>query len=361
MKNKYRKIVVKIGTNVITGENGLLDINVIENIVFQIAELKKQKIEVIVVSSGAMGAGRSLIKLSEKSNDVVRRQILASVGQPRLIHTYSELFSGYGYFCAQILATKEDFRDRIHYLNMRNCFFALLQDNIIPIVNENDVVSVTELMFTDNDELAGLIASMMNVDALVILTNVDGIFDGNPADKSSRLISVINPDESSFRSYISPEKSQFGRGGMITKCGIAHKMSLVGITTHIVNGKTKNILLDINSQKNYGTKFLPKKDTSNVKKWIAHSEGFEKGTIYINEGAQAALLLKDKAVSLLPVGIINIEGDFEKGDIVKICNQKKQQVGLGLAQYSSQRAKQIAGQKGHKPLIHYDYLFLKSY
>ncbi len=297
--SKYKRIVVKIGTNVITRENGLLDLDVLQNIVRQISELKKQHLEIIVVSSGAMGAGRSLVKLSEKSNDVVRRQILASIGQPKLINTYAELFSKYNYICAQILATKEDFRDRIHYLNMKNCFTALLHDNIVPIVNENDVVSVTELMFTDNDELAGLIASMMNVDALVLLTNVNGIYDGNPKDKDAKLISTIDAAKSNFQSYISPEKSLFGRGGMITKCGIGHKMSLVGITTHIANGREENILSDIYNKKQVGTTFLLKKDASSVKRWIAHSEGYEKGSVFINNGAASALTSGNKANSLL--------------------------------------------------------------
>jgi glutamate 5-kinase len=359
MKKKYQKIIVKIGTNVITKDDGLLDLQVMQNLVRQIAELKKSGVEVIVVSSGAMGAGRSMLTISDKSNDVVKRQILAAVGQPKLINTYAKLFAEHHYVCAQILATKEDFRDRIHYLNMKNCFTALLQDNIVPIVNENDVVSVTELMFTDNDELAGLIASMMNVEALILLTNVDGIFDGNPNDAGSRLVPTIDSNESNFRSYVSPEKSLFGRGGMLTKCGIGHKMALVGITTHIANGKGENTLLDIYNKKQVGTTFLLQKDASSVKRWIAHSEGFEKGTVYINHGAAIALASKDKAISLLPVGIVKIDGNFEKGDIIRICNEKNDNIGLGLAQYNSQKAVSLVGQKGQKPLIHYDYLFLK--
>ena len=282
-----------------------------------------------------------------------------SVVEIKLINTYSELFSKYTYICAQILATKEDFRDRIHYLNMKNCFSALLKDNIVPIVNENDVVSVTELMFTDNDELAGLIATMMNVDALIILTNVDGIFDGNPKDKNAKLISIINSEQTNFSDYVSTEKSQFGRGGMITKCGIGHKVSLTGITTHIANGKSKDVILDIYHQKEVGTKFLPAKEKSNIKKWIAYSEGYEKGIIYINHGAEKMLLSSDKAISILPVGITKIDGDFDKGDIVKVCNENNENIALGITQYNSNKARELIGKKAQKPLIHYDYLFLK--
>ncbi|MFN8670947.1 MAG: glutamate 5-kinase [Candidatus Sericytochromatia bacterium] len=358
--DNYKKIVIKIGTNVLTQDNGLLNLNVIQNLVYQISELKKKGLDVILVSSGAMGAGRSLIKLSDKTNDVVKRQILASIGQPKLINIYSEFFKEQGFICAQILATKEDFRDRTHYLNMKNCFNALLQDNIIPIVNENDVVSITELMFTDNDELAGLIASMMSVDALILLTNVDGIFDGDPKNKDSKVIPLIQPEINKFSNFVSKEKSQFGRGGMITKCGIGHKMSLVGITTHIANGKKENILLELYDKKEIGTKFLLKKEVSNIKKRVALSEGYEKGIIFINNGAKDALLSEDKAHSLLPIGVIKIEGTFEKGDIVKINDENNNNIGLGIVQTTSAKAINQIGKKGQKPLIHYDYLFLKG-
>lgn len=353
----YKRVVIKIGTNVITQNNGLLDLEILGNLIKQVSQLKKNGIEVILVSSGAMGAGRSLVKLDAKTNAVIKRQVLASVGQPKLINTYSELFSKYSYVCAQILATKEDFRDRLHYLNMKNCFLGLLQDNIIPIVNENDVVSVTELMFTDNDELAGLIASMMGANALIVLTNVDGIFNGDPKDPSSKVIHKIY-ETKDIKSFISTEKSEFGRGGMLTKCAIGNKVSKVGITMHIANGKTANILLDILTNKEVGTTFIPTKDASGIKRWIAYSQGYEKGIIYINEGAEKALSNHLKATSILPIGVIKITGEFKKGDIVKLCNEKEESIGLGVVQYTSEKAKNLIGQKNQKPLIHYDYLFL---
>lgn len=357
---QYKKIVIKVGTNVISKENGLLDYEIIKNLVEQISFLKNNQVEIILVSSGAVGAGRSMINLDSNINTVVKRQILASIGQPRLLNIYSEMFEKNNYLCAQILATKEDFRDRLHYLNMKNCFNALLQDNIIPIVNENDVVSVTELMFTDNDELAGLIASMLNVDALIILTNVDGVYKGHPKDKDSKLIDEIDIKKPEFKQFISPEKSQFGRGGMLTKYGIAEKMSLVGINTHILNGKKNDNLKKLLLGEKIGTRFLIKKDVSNIKKWIAYSEGYEKASVYINQGAEEALLSKEKAISLLPVGISSIKGDFEKGDIIRICNDKNDYLGLGLAQYNSNKANSIIGKKGQKALIHYNYIFLKN-
>ncbi|MBI4232516.1 glutamate 5-kinase [Candidatus Peregrinibacteria bacterium] len=354
MSNKlYKKIIVKVGTNVISREDGLVDEKVLKSLVTQIARLKNDGVGVILVSSGAVGAGKASIKLAEKSDSVVTRQVLASVGQIKLINTYSKLFAEHNYHCAQVLATKEDFRDRTHYLNMKNCFAALLHDEIVPIVNENDVTSVSELMFTDNDELAGLIASMMGVDALVILTNVDGVFAGE------EVLATIDA-KTDYQRYIMPEKSLFGRGGMLTKCNIAEKLSHMGITTHIANGKARDILLDILHGKEVGTKFLSHKTLSSVKRWIAHSDGYEKGVVYINKGAKDALLSKEKATSLLPIGVVKVDGDFEKGDIVRIQTEDNLDLGFGISQYSAQKAREFTGQKGKKPIIHYDYLFLKK-
>src|ERR1700712_3441477 len=180
MAFNYHRIIIKIGSNVITRADGLPDTERIAHLVNQIAEIKEQGKEVILVSSGAVASGRSLITVTDKYDAVATRQLLASIGQVKLINTYSHLFEKFDILCSQVLVTKEDFRDRLHYLNMKNCLEILLQHQVIPVVNENDVVSVTELMFTDNDELAGLIAAQLDADALIILTNVDGIFTGDP-------------------------------------------------------------------------------------------------------------------------------------------------------------------------------------
>ena len=357
---QYKRIVIKVGTNVITKDNGLLNEQVLKELVRQIAQLKKAGVEVVLVSSGAMGAGRPLVKLSKKANGVVERQILASVGQTRLINTYDKLLSKYNYLCAQVLATKEDFRDRRHYLNMKNCLEGLLQDQILPIINENDVVSVSELMFTDNDELAGLLSAMLDVDALIVLSVVDGVCDRDPKEKGAKVIPVVKPKHQSLHSCVTSEKSLFGRGGMLTKCRIAERMSKIGITTHIANGTLKNVILDIINKKPIGTTFIPAKKVSGMKKWIAHSEGQEKGIATINKCAEEVLMAKDKAASLLPVGITKVTGDFEKGDIIRVENEKGKGIALGVAQYGYKKAKEFVGKKGKKPLIHYDYLFLTS-
>lgn len=355
----FNRIVLKVGTNVLTRPDGLLDMTNISHLVDQIAALKQAGKDLILVSSGAVGAGRTLLPEGAGSNKVVRRQVLSAIGQVRLMEIYRGLFANHRIFCAQVLATKEDFRDRRHYLNMKNCFHALLRDNVIPVVNENDVISVDELMFTDNDELAGLVAAMTNADALLILSSVDGLLDGPPDDPASRVITEIDPEDKKWLDYILPSKSSFGRGGMHTKFRIAQKATKVGIHTFIANGKRPDIVLNIVKGDYVGTHFVAKEAVSNVKKWIAYTEEASKGAVYVNAGAEAALRAPDKVSSLLPVGIIRVTGDFKKGDLIRIYNEDRKAVGIGIAQYGSGTARQHLGRQGKKPLIHYDYLFVE--
>ena len=359
MMPEFRKIVVKVGTNVLAREDGLLDITSISHLVDQIAALKQAGTEVILVSSGAVGAGRSLFEVPEGMSKVVRRQVLSAIGQVRLMEIYRQLFANHGLFCAQVLATKSDFQGHTHYNNMKNCFLALLRDRVVPIVNENDVVSVSELMFTDNDELAGLVAAMTNADALVILSSVDGLLSAPPGEPGSEIIREIACDDKQWLRAITPSRSSFGRGGMHTKFRIAQKAAKVGITTIIANGRRANILPDIMKGDFVGTRFLPAESLSNVKKRLAYHASESKAAIHINAGAEAALCSPDKASSLLPVGITRIEGDFQKGDIVRIFNAQGQPIGLGQAQYGAETARQYMGQQGKRALVHYDYLYIE--
>ncbi|MCX2573700.1 glutamate 5-kinase [Pedobacter sandarakinus] len=357
MKLGYKKIVVKVGSNVITQANGLPDETRIRHLVDQIAEIKALGIEVILVSSGAVASGRSLIKVTEKQDAVTTRQLLAAIGQVKLINTYATFFDAHQLKCAQVLVTKEDFRDRAHYLNMKNCLQILLQNNVIPVVNENDVVSVTELMFTDNDELAGLIASMLNADALIILSNVNGIYNGDPQVEGSHVIEEISGSVNNLAAFIQTGKSQFGRGGMVTKSTIAQKVARLGIAVHIANGTTNNVLADLLENKVVHTRFIPDKIKSGKKKWIAHSETAATGIVKLNDGAKA-VLTSGKATSLLPIGIIEVQSDFLKGDIIKIIDEENRLIGLGIAEYGADKAKDRMGQKKQKALVHYDYLYL---
>ncbi len=351
------KIVVKIGTQLITNEQGLLNHSFIEDIVRQIVLLKKQNHDVILVSSGAMGAGRGLIQPPETMNKVVQRQILSSIGQVKMIEAYSTALQKKGYHCCQVLTCKEDFRDRHHYLNMKNCFSALLHENILPIVNENDVIAIDELMFTDNDELSGLIGAMMDVDAVLILTSVDGIFDKHPNDPDAQILDELDSDHQLVK-YISKEKTQYGRGGMHTKARVATKLASMGITTHIANGNTEDIVVRIVNGEKIGTRIIPKKRLSSMKKWIAHTDGIKKGKVTINACAEEILTSSSIARSLLPVGITKIIGPFAKGDIVTIENEKGEVLGLGIAQYNSETAEKYLGKKSKPPFMRYDYLYI---
>lgn len=356
---KYNRIAVKIGSNVLTRSDGTLDVTRMSAIVDQIAELHRLGIETIVISSGAVASGRNELKLSRKLDSVSARQLYSAVGQAKLINRYYELFREHGIACGQVLTTKENFATRRHYLNQKHCMEVMLANGVIPIVNENDTVSVTELMFTDNDELSGLIASMMGMKALVILSNVDGVYDGDPSLPDSKVISDIF-HSSDASQYIQASKSSLGRGGMATKYRIAGKVADEGIAVIIANGKRENILLDILSDKHNTpyTLFHPSDETaSGVKKWIAHSEGFSKGEIHVNEGAAKALTAMTGA-SLLAVGVTEIFGDFEKDDIVKVVSPDNTVIAWGRISYDASDARNVIGDRGAKPLIHSDYLYI---
>lgn len=356
----YKRIVVKVGTNLITDEKGWLNHTIIEKLVEQLVELKNRNIEVLLVSSGSMGAGRALLNLPANVGDVVRRQVLSSLGQVKLIEAYSTHLSKHDMLCCQILVCKQDFRDRHHYLNMKNCFSALLQDQILPVVNENDAIAVDELMFTDNDELAGLIASTMKADALMILTNVDGVYTGHPDDPAATVIPTVDSSKDKIGHHISETKSAFGRGGMHTKCRVAANLASLGVATHIANGTEDSVILRLCEGEAIGTKFVPAKQVSSIKKWIATADGQEKGTVWINACAEKILTDDTKVASLLPVGVVKVEGSFAKGDLIGIKGEAGHDIGIGIARCGVEKARDDRGQKGKRALIHYDYLYLKE-
>jgi len=360
MNNRYQRIAVKVGSNVLTCEDGTLDIKRMAHLVDQIIRLRENGIETILISSGAVAAGKSEVQPMHKLDAVSSRQLWSAVGQVRLINTYADLFSHYNTVCAQVLTTKDNFRDRRHYLNMKNCLNTLLDNGVVPIINENDTISVTELMFTDNDELSGLIAAMMDFEALIILSNIDGLFTDHPDNPEAKIIREVNVDMVNLSKHIRTTKSEFGRGGMITKSKIARKVAEQGIHVHIANGKKDNILIDLLNMDldTLNTHYVPNdKKSSGIKKWLAHSNSFAKGILTINEGASEALL-SDKASSLLLIGVKSVEGYFKKGDIVKIVDEKNNELGLGKTLYDSDKASQFAGSKKKQPIVHYDHLYL---
>ncbi len=256
----HKRIVIKIGSNVLSRSNGTLDVTRISALVDQIAELHRAGHEIVIVSSGAVASGRSFLAVQGELDSVEQRQLFSAVGQARLINRYFELFHDQNIYVGQVLTTKDNFRTPELYRNQQHCMEVMIDNKVIPIVNENDTVSLTELMFTDNDELSGLIANMMHADLLVILSNVDGVFDGDVSNPASKVIPVVKPDDD-LSDYIRNEKSAFGRGGMLTKSSVARQVAAEGIAVIIANGKRDDVLLHIIDGGNTipYTLFLPQK------------------------------------------------------------------------------------------------------
>lgn len=351
------RYVIKIGSNVLTRGDGKLDITRISALVDQVAWLRNEGHQVILVSSGAVACGRGELHPERRLDSVEQRQLFSALGQAKLINLYYDLFREYGMHVGQVLTMKENFSSRQQYLNQRACMEVMLANGVVPIVNENDTVSVTELMFTDNDELSGLIASMLNAHCLIILSNIDGIYTGSPGNPEARLIKQVKAGDD-LSPYIQTERSGFGRGGMLTKCSIARRVAEEGIKVIIANGKRANVLTKLltHPEEIPHTEFLPAcQPVSGIKKWLAHSQSFAKGELHINAKAAEALR-GEKAVSLLMVGVTQVKGDFEEGDIVSIIDPQGCPVGIGRSAYSSHEAQSAIGKHEVRPIIHYDYL-----
>ncbi len=356
-----QRLVIKIGSNVLTQSDGMLDRARMADLVAQMARLRQRGYEIILVSSGAVASGRGLLPAPPKKLSAVStRQLYSAVGQARLINEYYNLFSLYSISCGQVLTTKESFSTRQHYLNQQHCMEVMLAHDVLPIVNENDTISITELMFTDNDELSGLVASMMKAHQLIILSNVDGIYNGDPQAAESEVIRRIDPDHAGIGEYFSATRSSFGRGGILTKHRIARKIAAEGIEVIIANGTREDILLRLLDarEETLCTRFTPsEKMITPRKKWIAHSEDFAKGVLSISDQARDALR-GDQACSLLPIGVVRVEGDFEKGDVVRLIDSQGELIALGQVSCDAAQAAHVAGQQGHAALVHYDYLYL---
>ncbi len=352
-----KTLVIKLGSQTILNQEGTLDIPQLESIISQILALKKKGFHIILVSSGAVATGRSSTKdISLKFQNIVEeRQILASIGQAGLIEIYNNILKRNGLIAAQILLTKEDFRLRNHYLNTYNLLHGLIKNvNVLPIINENDVTSINELMFTDNDELSALIAIQMHVSHLIILTSIDGVYDQNPSNDGAKIIPQLDLNQKESWPSISTEKTPYGRGGMLSKLASARKAAHFGIKIHIANARTPNVLQSIINDEPVGTKILPFKQDKGIKRWLAHTYSPSLPSVILNEGISSIFLKREKCVSLLPVGIVSIQGEFEKGDLVSIKDETGRSLGLGLAGYSSKALQDVMGQKGQKAFIHYN-------
>ena len=356
------KIIVKVGTQSILSEDGTPLESVLANLVAQVVELRAGGHQVVLVSSGAVGSGRKVARQTlkrEYGSTIGEKQLLASLGQHELMHVYTRLFQPYQILTSQLLLTKQDFHTRKHYLNISRLLHEILnQKNIIPIINENDSVAIEELMFTDNDELAGLIAAQIGADKLIILSNVKGVYTGHPSDKDSKLLSVIDPEIGWPK--ISSAKSTHGRGGMISKISTARKMSDLGITTHIASMNEESVLIKLIAGQNLGTTILSSKKKSNIKRWMAYNTAKASGSITINNCLYDILKENKRVISILPVGIEACNGNFKKGDSVDIISPKCEKMGVGIAGYDAEKLQNLCGQKNKPAFIHYDYLHLFS-
>ena len=342
---KINRIVVKIGTSTLTKEDGSLDVEYVEDAARQISTLLKEGKEVIVVSSGAIGLGVKELGLKGLPRDIPMRQGAAAVGQSILIEAWREAFKKYGFKVAQLLLTYESFSNRRTYLNLRNSMSVLMKLKVVPIVNENDPISIDEIeaTFGDNDKLSALVASKVNADLLVILTDVDGLYDKNPRHKDARLIPVVEE--------ITPEIERIGgrhgswrtKGGMRTKIEAAKIAMKSNCDMVIANAKKKDVILRIVEGEEIGTLFKASKEGyRNRDRWIRFS--LCNGKVEIDEGAKEALL---KGGSLLPSGIIGVEGNFQAGDIVSIvCNGEE--IARGIVEYSSEEIRKIKGRHSHE-------------
>jgi len=355
----YHRIVAKFGTSLLTGGSDRLNGDIMASLVNQVAQLHKQELEVIIVSSGAIASGRHKLGLTKQIKGIPFRQVLASVGQHRLMNLYEQLFRQYNITVAQALLAKSDLLDRAGYLNARNTLLALLELEVLCIVNENDVVAVDEIqeaIFGDNDNLSAMVANLIDADLLLILTDIGGLYTADPhRDPNAQLIPEVEVIDSEIERLAADTPSKLGTGGMITKVEAAKLATSSGVTVVIADGREPDVILRLANGEALGTRFLP--TTSKLesrKRWMLSGLS-TRGKLVVDSGA--ALALRKQKRSLLAAGIRNIEGDFQRGDIVNIYDPDGSRLGCGITNYSSADIEVIKGAHSEKitTLLGYDY------
>ena len=344
-----KRIVFKFGTNVLRNEFGEISLSRIYSFIEDISKLHKEGKGVIIVTSGAVGLGSKKVGVNPNEN-ISLKQACAAIGQGQLISIYENGFTGYGINTAQILLTEDDFHDRVRYLSLSNVLETLLKLKVVPVINQNDTVSVRELenvkdgvsvCFSDNDKLSALLSSKIEADLLVILSDIDGLYTDNPKENAeAKLISVVEEITPELEAFASGTiEGSGGRGGMKTKLEAAKVVTRSGGKMIIANGKTPSIISKI-FKEDMGTLFLPTETLAGKKRWIAYATNVT-GKIYINDGAKKAILEKD--ASLLPIGVTDIVNEFQKGDVISIMDSDNKEFARGIANYSSTDSKKIMG------------------
>lgn len=360
-----RLVVVKVGTRVLTRDDGTLHVRRIQSLATQIQRLREAGRQVVVVSSGAVGAGMSELRMTSRPIELAKLQAVAAVGQTKLIECYDSTFRQGGTHVAQVLLTAEDFSDRGRYLNVRNTILTLLELNAVPIINENDTVAVDELMlsFGDNDRLAALVTNAIRAPLLIILSDVAGLYDGHPDQSSSKIISLVRRVDGSIENMASDKANSVSRGGMRSKLDAARAVTMAGENMIIASGNEPDVLERLLAGEVLGTAFLAEgKAVSPFKRWLGFSVQ-PRGQLILDAGAREAIIKDGR--SLLPIGIARVEGDFEKGDAVSLCDEQLREVARGLTNYSSdqirlvqgmqsERVVETLGQNAYKAVIHRD-------
>jgi len=351
--------VAKFGSGLLTGGSDRLDEEVMSKLVSQVAELHHQGLELVIVSSGAIASGRHKLELPRKLGGIPYKQVLAAVGQNRLMYRYEQFFSQHNITVAQALLTKSDLSDRAGYLNARNTLLALLELKVICIVNENDVVAVDEIQeakFGDNDNLSAMVANLVDADLLLLLTDIDGLYTADPrCSPDAKLVTQVDRISPEIERLAVDTASETGVGGMITKIEAAKLATACGISVVIADGRKKDIVLKLASGEALGTRFSPLgSKLESRKRWMLSGLSI-KGKLVVDSGAAQALGKQNR--SLLAAGIKGFEGKFERGDIVDICDADGSHLGCGITNYSSADIDIIKGVHSQKiaSLLGYDY------
>jgi glutamate 5-kinase len=341
-------VIVKVGTRVLTQEDGTLNYQRIEQLAEEIQAISAAGRRVVLVSSGAVGAGISLLGLKSRPTDLAKLQAVAAVGQTHLIQTYDRTFSKHGRRAAQVLLTLEDVDDRIRYLNVRNTLHSLLDFGAVPIINENDTVSVDELKttFGDNDRLAAMVTNLLRAPLLIVLSDIDGLYDGDPSQPQSKLVSTVETIDEHVLAFVRDRKTGLSKGGMASKLEAARMVTTGGENMIIASGRKTDVLTRIMAAEPVGTLFVGQaKGITPFKRWLGFSAQI-KGRIQLDDGARGAILEKGK--SLLAAGITGTQGEFQKGDVVALCDAEGHVIARGLSNYSSADVERVKGLKSEK-------------
>lgn len=355
----YHRIVVKLGTSLLTGGSDHLDENIMSGLVAQVAQLHRQGLELLVVSSGAITAGRYKLRLNKRLRGIPFKQVFSSVGQSRLMLTYEQLFGRHNITVAQALLTRADLSDRAGYLNARNTLLALLELRVLCIVNENDVVAVDEIQeakFGDNDNLSAMVANLVDADLLLLLTDTAGLYTADPRrDPDARLIPQVERIDSKIEQLATDTADNLGIGGMMTKIEAARLATASGITVIIADGRETDVIVRLAAGEAIGTCFWPLTDKlESRKRWMVSGLS-TRGGLVVDSGAARALRKQNR--SLLATGIGKVEGEFQRGDVVTIYDHKGSLVGCGITNYSATDIGTIKGAHSKKiaTLLGYDY------